>query len=143
VDASTLGAAIESKFVPRAEVIRKHLRERIVSYPNMTVFVYGHTHQLEEAWTLSVKRERLVTVLNSGAFQRLIDERGYLTRVQGLGLANPEDGLRRIPLETLAPCYGAVLVAYKDGVPKAETRLWHMPEGGTGQFVSPGSSRCD
>jgi len=144
VDASTLGAAIESKFVPRAEVIRKHLRERIVSYPSMTVFVYGHTHQLEEAWALSVKKERLVTVLNSGAFQRLIDERGYLTRVQALKPpSRPEEGLRRIPLETLAPCYGVVLVNYKDGIPKAETQLWHMPESGTGGFVSPGSSKCD
>ena len=143
VDASTLGAAIESKFVPRAEVIRKHLRERVASHPDMTVFVYGHTHQLEEAWTLSVEKERLVTVLNSGAFQRLIDERGYLARVQALGLASPEEGLRQIALETLAPCYGVVLVNYKAGVPKAETRMWHMPEGGRGEFVSPGSSKCE
>jgi len=142
VDATTLGAAIESKFVPRAEVIRKHLRERLARHPDMTVFVYGHTHQLEEAWTLSVAKERAVTVLNSGAFQRLVDERGYLARVEALGLA-PEEGLRRIALESLAPCYGAVVVRYDGGEPKAETRLWHMPEAGKGEFVSPGSRKCE
>lgn len=74
IDSSTLGAAIEAKFVPRTEVIRKHLRERVASHPNTTVFVYGHTHQLEEAWTNQIDRDRAITVLNSGAFQRLIDE---------------------------------------------------------------------
>ncbi len=143
VDTSTLGAAVESKFVPRAEVIREHLRERLAQHPDMTIFVYGHTHQLEEAWSLSVEKERLVSVLNSGAFQRLVDERGYLTRVKALGLASPAEGLRQIPLEALAPCYGVVLVNYEAAHPKTEARMWHMPEGGNGEFVSPGSSKCE
>ncbi len=143
IDSSTLGAALEAKFVPRTEVIRKHLHERIKSYPNAAVFVYGHTHQLEEAWTSQLDKERTVTVLNSGAFQRLVDEAGYLARVQALQLTNPEDGLRRISLDTLAPCYGVVMVDYKAGAPTAETRMWHMPEGGKGRLVSPGAKDCE
>lgn len=142
VDSTTLGAAIESKFVPRAEVIRKHLRERLANHPGMAVFVYGHTHQLEEAWTSQLDKERAVTVLNSGAFQRLLDEAGYLARVQAQNL-KPEEGLRRIRLDTLAPCYGVVVVDYKAGKPTAETRMWHMPEGGRGRFVSPGAKVCE
>lgn len=143
VDSSTLGAAIEAKFVPRTEVIRKHLRERIKAFPNTAVFVYGHTHQVEEAWISPVEKERAVTVLNSGAFQRLLDEAGYLARVQALQLKDPADGLRLIELGRLAPCYGVVLVDYKGGAPAAETRMWHMPEGGKGRFVSPGAKDCE
>lgn len=142
VDSTTLGAAVESRFVPRAEVIRKHLRERLANHPGMAVFVYGHTHQLEEAWTSQLDKERAVTVLNPGAFQRLLDEAGYLARVQAQNL-KPQEGLRRISLDTLAPCYGVVVVDYKAGRPTAETRMWHMPEGGQGRFVSPGAKACE
>ena len=142
IDATGLGAAAESKFVPRADVIRKHLRERVASHPKTSVFVYGHTHQLEEAWASRLGAERVVTVLNPGAFQRLLDEAGYLERVKALQLAKPEEGLKRIALDTLAPCYGVVLIDYKGGQANAETTMWHMPEGGQGRFVSPGASDC-
>lgn len=142
LDTKDLGAALESKFVPRTEVMRKHLRERLANHAKVAVFVYGHTHQLEEAWTLRIDRNRRVSVLNSGAFQRLIDEDGYQARVKALKLEKPEDGLKQIALESLAPCYGAVLIDYRSGFARAETRLWHMPEGGSGRFVSPGASVC-
>jgi UDP-2,3-diacylglucosamine pyrophosphatase LpxH len=141
VDATALGAAVESAFTPRIEVIRKHLGERLASFPDARVFVYGHTHQLEEAWTSLVNKDRAVTVANPGAFQRLVDEAGFLARVTERKL-RPQDGLR-LSVDALAPCYGVVLIERKGGEPAVETMLWHMPEGGTGRFVSPGARACE
>ena len=144
IDQSTLGAGIEARFVPRTAVIGKHLRERAAKHSNVRFFIYGHTHQIEEGWALQLDKERSVDVFNTGAFQRLIDEAGFLARVEGLKpKKNPEHGLRQIALEMLAPCYGVVLVNYKAGVPTAETTMWHMPEDGKGRYVSPGNKECE
>lgn len=138
--ASELGAAIESAVVPRTKVLSKHIEDRLAAYPNMKLFVYGHTHQLEEPWPLKIENKSAITVLNSGAFQRLVDEPGFLQRSKNFD--SPQEGLRRIGLDALAPCYSVVFVRYKNGIPQAETSLWHMPDGGTGQLRSPGASAC-
>jgi len=143
VDASTLGAIVEAKFVPRAEVIRKHLLSRVENYRDVSVFVYGHTHQVEEAWESRLNRNRIVRVANSGAFQRLVSEEGYAKRVKELQLSKPEEGLRRIGLETLASCYGVVTVTYIKGNPRPVTRMWHMPAGDSGSFVRADSKKCE
>jgi UDP-2,3-diacylglucosamine pyrophosphatase LpxH len=143
IDATTLGAVLESTFVPRKEIIQNHLQERIATYPKTAIFVYGHTHQYENAWDVKLNADRTVTVLNSGAFQRLLDEAGYLKRVADLGLNDSKhEGLSRIELDTLAPCYGVVLIERHSGVPVAETKMWYAPEGGIGKPVDPGSESC-
>jgi len=143
VDTTTLGAFLESTFVPRKEILRGHLEERITTYPKAAVFIYGHTHQYESAWELKLNGGREVTVLNSGAFQRLIDEKGYLKRVEEMDLGDRKhEGLSRISLESLAPCYGMVLVRRYGGVRIPEAKMWYMPEGGTGKVVEPTSPSC-
>jgi UDP-2,3-diacylglucosamine pyrophosphatase LpxH len=137
---ATLGGIVEKVPMVRSLAMQHHVEGRLTTHGNMAVFVYGHTHQLEIPWPLRINMERTVTVLNSGAFQRLVDEPGFLERSKKFATA--QEGLRTIELDDLAPCYSFVQVRYKGEVPSAETRLWHMPENGSGSVVSPGSSQC-
>ena len=135
-----LGAFIERTFVPRKNILGKHLDKRLKNYPDATLFIYGHTHQLEEGWDVRVdKYHRNVTVLNSGAFQRLIDEPGYMARADK---EKPWKGLREIDIEKLPACYSAVFVQYGQNKPSAEVKLWQMEEDSTGHERSPGTSFC-
>jgi UDP-2,3-diacylglucosamine pyrophosphatase LpxH len=126
----SLGAFTERTFTPRKDVLHKHLDAKL----------NGHTHNFEEPWQVKMENyHRRVTVVNSGAFQRLIDETGYLARADR---EKPWKGLREIALEELAPCYTAVFVKYKQGEPSARVRLWNMTEEGNGRERNPGSSVC-
>ena len=81
-------------------------------------------------------------LLNSGAFQRLIDEDGFLARVRAKSWTEQE-GLRRLAPEDLAACYGVVLVPYRDSRPAPEATMWWMPEDAVkGDFVVPGDAHC-
>lgn len=143
VDATTLSALVESTFVPREAILSKHLESRIATYTKAAVFVYGHTHQYERAWDLKLRGGHKITVLNSGAFQRLIDEEGYLKRVESMGLGDQKHkGLSRIALDSLAPCYGTVIVQRYRGVLVPEMKMWHMPDGETGKLIDPTSKKC-
>ena len=140
-----LGAALESTFVPRQDVMRTHATLRRSTFPNMKVLVYAHTHQLEPAWDLRLGLGDSVSVLNTGAFQRLVGEQGFRKRLTDMKIYKPSDGLSKIPLEALAPCYSFVEVAPGDGAarPTAATRLWKMAESDpTGKVVAPGDSGC-
>jgi UDP-2,3-diacylglucosamine pyrophosphatase LpxH len=103
-----LGATIEKLLVPRGWVLANHLSQRMSEFPQMLYFIYGHTHLFEEPWqpssTLRVK------VMNSGAFHRVIDEKGFLLRVNEKGIT-PEEGLKRFALEELPPCYAFVIMS--------------------------------
>jgi UDP-2,3-diacylglucosamine pyrophosphatase LpxH len=144
----TAGHLVEKILVPRDRVMRSHLKKRLKDYPDMRTFIYGHTHQLEarhlvEDVDKDDKDENgtsiSVDVLNSGAFQRIIDEKGYLKRV---GSKNPAEELSKLKHDDLPPCYTAILMpAYEDS-PHPETVRWHMPNT-TGEFVPVGDERCD
>jgi UDP-2,3-diacylglucosamine pyrophosphatase LpxH len=141
----TLGAALESTFVPRQDVLRAHLEKRKTAYPAMEVFIYAHTHQLEPAWDLKLGLASSISVLNTGAFQRLVDADGYRLRVDQVGITNPSDGLSKLVLESLAPCYSFVDVPRGSAStkPVASTRLWRMQEGDkAGAMVAPGDPSC-
>jgi UDP-2,3-diacylglucosamine pyrophosphatase LpxH len=137
-----LGALAEKTFVPRSRVMADHLRMRLDGkYRRMRVFIYGHTHLLEEEWKVDVSDALSIRVLNSGAFQRVVDEPGYLARMKQKGWT-PAEGLRRLSPEDLAPCYTAVLVPYEGTDPKPRTLQWHQHEDSTGRFVFPGVQEC-
>jgi hypothetical protein len=109
----------------------------------MAIFIYGHTHQLEELWAVTLEEDNSVDVLNSGAFQRVIDESGFLERVNAdPPLESPEKGFKKMPVEAMAPCYTFVEVSYKDNKPVAKTKQWHMPENGQGKSLYPGDPMC-
>jgi UDP-2,3-diacylglucosamine pyrophosphatase LpxH len=138
-----LGAAIEQLLVPRRRVMVEHLKVRLgqPGSEKVRVYVYGHTHLLEEAWPLRISEFIEVTVLNSGAFQRVVDEDGFLARAKKAGLT-PEVALKAFLPENLAPCYTAVLVPYDGSVPKPRTVRWLADESAGGAFVSANDPRC-
>jgi UDP-2,3-diacylglucosamine pyrophosphatase LpxH len=139
----TAGALLESILVPRPHVVGTHVEDHLREDNRLSIFIYGHTHALEVGWPLKVRSGSEVTVHNTGAFQRTVDEAGFLARVAEKNLA-PSEALRNIKLEDLPPCYSAVLVEYSSsGVAKSKTWRWHQPEGGSGTLVEPGNNRCN
>jgi UDP-2,3-diacylglucosamine pyrophosphatase LpxH len=138
-----LGAIVEKLLHPRGAVIAEHLRMRLAQpeLGAMRVFIYGHTHELEVAWPLQVSAMRSVTILNTGAFQRVVDEAGFLQRAKAKGWS-PAQALRQMSVEDLPPCYTAVFAVAAGGVPNAVTIRWHQTEDGPGSFVGVGDPAC-
>ena len=107
--------------------MRTHLSNRLQKYPHMETFVYAHTHQIEVPSTIKISMTRSVTVANDGAFQRLVSEAGYRKRTKALNLSVGE-GLAKIPLEALAPCYGFVYLPANDEARTPRSQQWFMDE---------------
>jgi hypothetical protein len=137
----TAGAIAQDKLVPRRHVMKEHIARHLHVDGRIRIFVYGHTHALEVGWPLTIEQGKEVVVHNTGAFQRTIDEEGFLARARDKHL-EPGDALRALKLEDLPPCYSLVLVTYRSGVPESKTWRWHMPEDGRGSMVEPGDARC-
>ncbi|WP_159006955.1 metallophosphoesterase [Bradyrhizobium sp. S69] len=137
-----LGSIAEHFLSSKSKVMAKHLADRQATYKSMRVFIYGHTHQFEEPWRVDLEGTPVtVTVANTGAFQRLIDEPGFLKRLDG---RTPQEALRTMSLDELPPCYTAVTVpAVAIGqIPVPKTQAWYMPEDGTGVLTAPDDPRC-
>ncbi len=137
------GALVQGLVSTREAVLAGHLRERMKKQElsQMRVFVYGHTHQLEEASIVAVTDLRRVTVLNTGAFQRVVDEPGFLSIAAKKGWTAPE-ALRNMSAKDLPACYSAVVVAMGAPIPEARTVLWNMEEGQQGRFLDVGENPC-
>lgn len=138
------GAVAEALFSSRYRVERDHLRERIKQYPQMKVFIYGHTHQFEVGHNVEVDDITPVTVFNSGAFQRVMDDDDYRRKLEesypGLSAA---DGLSKLTLEDdFKPCYTVVMGSVTKDKYDLELKRWYMPENGSGDFVSATDPRC-
>ncbi|MBW7964889.1 metallophosphoesterase [Bradyrhizobium sp. BR 10261] len=137
---STLGAVKQNLLDSKADVMGKHLALRKMADKAMQVFIYGHTHQFEEPWIVTLKGSAEVTVVNTGAFQRLINERAFMARLHD---RSPAEGLRTMDLAELAPCYNAVIVADSSSPSLApQLKSWLMPEDKAGMFVSAEDPRC-
>src|SRR5581483_10885093 len=137
----TAGAMMESTCVPRSHVVGAHIEHYLHDDKRLRIFVYGHTHDYAVGWPLRTASGARVIIHNTGAFQRTVDEAGFLARVKNL---SPNEALRKIKLEDLPPCYSAVLVTYSpSGVPESKTWRWHQEEAGTGDLVEPGDNRCN
>jgi len=140
----SLGALAQQLLRSKRAVLTEHLQGRLAQsgLRQMRVFVYAHTHELEEAWPVQVTDLRSVMVLNTGAFQRVINEDGFLSRAKAKNLP-PAEALRQLTPEDLPPCYTAVVVAFGDALPEAQTVRWHMEEGKPGGFVNVGNAACN
>lgn len=139
---AVLGALVEATVVPLRWKLREHLKQRIDEFKRMRAFIYGHTHAMQATWSLEVDSISAVVVANSGAFQRLIDDEGFMARVKAKKWSAAE-GLRRLKPEDLPPCYGVILVPYEGLRPVPDAQMWWMPEGGkAGEFVAPRDQRC-
>lgn len=136
-----LGSLAQHFLQSKSKVMAKHLAARQATHKSMRVFVYGHTHQFEDPWSVDLDGLATISIANTGAFQRLLDEPGFLKRLDG---RTPQEALRTMMLDELPACYSAVIVeAVPEGsVPVAKLTAWFMPEDATGELVSPDEARC-
>jgi len=132
-----LGSMIQHALDARDKMLARHLRNRQNHYRGVRTFIYGHTHEYEDARNVDLNGLVSVTVANTGAFQRLVDEVGFHQRSNG---KSADEGLRTVKLEQLAPCYGVITMTDEDAAPSVQA--WYMPEDGTGEFVSHTDDRC-
>jgi hypothetical protein len=122
-------------------VINRHVEELEKTHHAIQIFIYGHTHKVETPWPVNPRGLRTVTVLNSGAFQRLIDDADYRKLVDDMNVSKSA-GLREVSLEQLAACYSAVEVSYAASDPKARTLIWQMAEQDSVGRMNPPPRSC-
>ncbi|MCW5201587.1 metallophosphoesterase [Desulfobulbus sp. US4] len=144
-DDPTLGGSLSSMLIPRKWILRSHIKDIIKKnnkYKKMNIYIYGHTHKYEDKWNLKVNSMKSVSVLNTGAFQRLVSEDKLKDIAKQRGIS-VERALRALDVNDLPPCYTSVVVNYKNGYPKPELKMWYMPEeASTGHFVGLNDKRC-
>lgn len=130
---------VESVLRSEKAIITPHLAIRRDTHRSMINFVYGHTHKYQLPWPASVDGST-VSVANTGAFQRVIDEAGFERRRIDKKVSRSET-LRRIKLDDLPACYTFVVV--KDERKAMELWRWHQPEDAAQGSVELWSSpRC-
>jgi predicted phosphodiesterase len=147
-----LNSTVEKLFVSRDRILRTHLADRRRELPRLQTLIYGHTHELEPAHCVEVDGLTRVDVLNTGAFQRVMDERDYQARLSqrpditsaASGDARGGEGLSRLTLEVdFKACYTVVLAPNVEGRYRARTWRWVMDESdAAGRLVLPGDQAC-
>lgn len=138
----TLGGAVEG-FWPRERVVGPHVKERWDDQRRVRTFVYGHTHTFEKTWETDVNSLVTVTILNDGAFQRVVDDDKFRALAKRRGISSGE-AMRRIPLDDLPACYTFVRIVPGDGgLPDISLQAWLMPEdAAAGEVVDVCDPRC-
>ncbi|ANI55276.1 metallophosphoesterase [Pseudomonas sp. DR 5-09] len=138
---SSLTSAIAGAFVPLAATLKKHLNSREAEFGKFDVFVYGHTHLWVKPWPLDIGNGRLATVVNTGAFQRLIEDEAFKQLAKDRNIT-PVVALQQLQPEDLKPCYSAVFIKGGRTPPEPELKLWEMAETGGGRYREPGVMDC-
>lgn len=144
-----MGYQLQKLLVSTDAVIREHLARDIYNgLGEMGVFIYGHTHELTIPRELSISSSRHVVTANSGAFQRVVDEAGYLRRLSEKSLElerkiDVGEGLSVLTLEELPPCYTFVEVDYKNSQQSVKTLRWYMPDKATRGKVIDAADKND
>lgn len=123
----TLGHLLRSAhLIPKSYVMRRHLAalKKEHDAPSLAIFVYGHTHVLEEPWSLGVDGS-FVKIANTGAFHRLSDEETFLDTAKAAKLP-PGVALRKLPFDFMPPCHTVVVVKYDeaDGLYRPQVKQW-------------------
>ncbi|WP_177330853.1 metallophosphoesterase, partial [Pseudomonas sp. 250J] len=126
----SLGALLTNTLVPQLSIFRSHLANRQRELGGFDIFVYGHTHLWEHPWKVTnvSGKVRSVTVVNTGAFQRLVDDAGFVKIARDKSIS-PSQALKQLSVENLQPCYGVVVVDHSAATVRARLRLWQMQEG--------------
>jgi hypothetical protein len=136
------GELLKRLVIPREWPLRQHLNGLLPKYPKMTTFVYGHTHVRELPWTLKdLQFGRSITVVNSGAFQRIVDGDTFGSTATLKG-HKPDEALGALGFNYLPSCYSAVFIRYESSKPKPEVRNWYDDNRGTFDLVAGNDVRC-
>jgi hypothetical protein len=139
-----LALSAARSLLPLSRILAPHLKTRLEQHNNMSIFVYGHTHEADFDISVRPVATRRVDVLNTGAFQRLMDSETFERLRTERGMS-PVEALGRFTLEDdFAPCYSLVTVTRDgDGVPKAVLEHWLMNESAvSGEFIGACDPRC-
>ncbi|GJL54648.1 MAG: hypothetical protein NPIRA02_17800 [Nitrospirales bacterium] len=138
-----LGSAVEKLLWSRERVVGPYVKGRWEDLPNMRVFVYGHTHAFEKEWPVEISSRVKVSVLNDGAFQRIIDDEKFRAIARSKKLSSLGKGLRMLQLEELPACYTFVSITESPtGGLNQSLQAWYMEEKSVGQVVDVCDSRC-
>lgn len=144
-ESKSLGTMVNKIFDPEGTAV---LEKRVTSlkrqYPGLTVYIFGHTHQAMLKKEVGTRVGMRLDAYNSGAFQRLMDERYFKSKAAELH--NQVEALQQMTHDDLSPCYSLVFVTYsgKPGdPPKVELKQWFMSEDdASGRFLSDCDSHC-
>lgn len=138
----TLGSLVEKKVSSRERIVGQYLKEKWEYLTDMRVFVYGHTHAFETEWPIAISSRVSVSVLNDGAFQRVVDDAKFRELARKAG-KTPGEALRDVELSELPACYTFVrLTKSSSGRLVRELSAWLMAESGSGTEVGVCDPRC-
>jgi UDP-2,3-diacylglucosamine pyrophosphatase LpxH len=136
-----LGALVAGQLFPKKSIFKNHLNKRREQFGDFRLFVYGHTHRWENTWSVAVQNDKNITVVNTGAFQRLVNDDAFKAMADARNI-KPVVALSQLTPEDLSPCYSAVIVPPGDPRNTARLTLWKMSESGEGSFLYPGIKEC-
>jgi UDP-2,3-diacylglucosamine pyrophosphatase LpxH len=136
---------VESLLRSERQIVTPHLKMRQETHRKMVNFIYGHTHEYQVPWK-AVFDGSSVTVANTGAFQRVVDETGFELRRHKDKDKDKKlsyfESLRGITLDNLAACYTFVVIE-DEGMPSKLWR-WYQPEDAAqGTRESAASTKCE
>lgn len=128
---------LEGMLRKEEQVLTPHVYMRKNTYPDMTKFIYGHTHKYAGPWDAR-RGGQTVSIANTGAFQRVVDEKQFERRAQGF---SKSEALRKVTIDSLPACYTFIVV--EDERAPMKLWRWYHPEGAaTGSRESVQSGKC-
>jgi 3',5'-cyclic AMP phosphodiesterase CpdA len=130
-----LGHLLRSTIIPKSYILRKHLSKRRAEFRSAAVFVYGHTHSLEQPWPLTVDGH-VVRIVNTGAFHRITDAATF-TSAATTAQMSPGQALKDLPFDFMPPCHTAVVITRSEGLPVIDVKQWT-----SGGLVDACSGEC-
>lgn len=121
--------------VALAGYLRKTQQALLVPHRQPSVYVYGHTHSAKHPWKVEATPEWSVTVVNTGAFQRIANDR-FIARLPS-SVRDDTHFLSKLQPEQLPACYSFVKLTGKPAEPTA-LRFWRRDEksGNWGESVA-------
>jgi hypothetical protein len=133
--------------------VGEKIREQHPRQDTMGMYIYGTTNDPESNWEIPKDRRGrdMLTVYNSGAFQRVADAKIY--RAMTAKLMGKKDSsvsnremtatMGKLDLRHFPACYSTVLVEFDESLPSAELKHWYLPEKAQeGSFVTTCDRRC-
>ena len=133
--------------------VGEQIRDQHPRQDTMGMYIYGSTNEPEANWEIPKDRRGrdMITVYNSGAFQRVADARVYRAMTAKLlgkkeaDVSNREmtATMGKLDLRHFPACYSTVLVEFEESIPSAELKHWYLPEKvQEGSFITACDRRC-
>jgi hypothetical protein len=131
-ESSELGGLFKGVTRSKDAILSSYLREtydklsraKELSKP-FQVYVYAHTHVEELPHT--VRTEWAITVVNTGAWQRVVNATG-LERIRLAKRLERKDVLTKVTLKDLPACFSLVIIQPYQDVPDPEVEYWRQSE---------------